>query len=257
MKRIQFESEADLAKALIAWLCEHHWEVYQEVQITTGGRCADIVAVQGPLVWIIETKQALSMAVLEQAWDWRRCNNAHFVSVATPVLRSRGGAHDFVAAVMKQLGMGWLQVMAIPDTNGSYSTFHNGDFVQERVHPRLFRKIRKDQSIRERLCEEHKTFAAAGNSDGYRLTPWALTCRNILLVVTREPGLALDDLIGKISHHYRSHQAARSCLYQWLRKGIVKGVESRKENGRIKVYPITEKPTAQPICSNSKSKRKS
>lgn len=239
MKRIQFESEADLAKALIVWLSEHHWTVYQEVQITTGGRCADIVAVQGPLVWIIETKVSLSMAVLEQAWDWRRYNNAHFVSVATPVLRSRGGAHDFVAAVMKQLGMGWLQVMAGGESDG-WARFHNGDFVEERVHPRLFRKIRKDQCIRERLTEEHKTFAAAGNSDGIRLTPWALTCRNIQLAVKKQPGLLLDDLIATIKHHYRTPKAAHSCLYQWIKKGIVKGVEFRKENGRIKVYPITE-----------------
>lgn len=244
MKRIQFETEADLAKAMIAWLCDHHWTVYQEVQIFTGGRCADIVAVQGPLVWIIETKQTLSMAVLEQAWEWRRSNNAHFVSVATPILRSRGGAHDFVAAVLKQLGIGWLQVMAGGEGD-NWARFHNGDFVDERVHPRLFRKVRKDQSIREKLTEEHKTFAAAGNADGYRLTPWALTCRNILLVVTREPGLLLDELIAKIKHHYRSTSAAHSCLYQWIKKGIVKGVESRKENGRIRIYPKTENQTAQ------------
>ena len=72
--------EADLAKVVVSWLNEQHWDVYQEVQIHGFGGVADIVAVQGPLVWVIECKTSLSLTVMEQASVWR----VHFRSVAVP-----------------------------------------------------------------------------------------------------------------------------------------------------------------------------
>ena len=50
-------SEQDLAAIVVGWLTERGWDVYQEVAIM--GKVADIVAVRGPCVWIVECKVRL------------------------------------------------------------------------------------------------------------------------------------------------------------------------------------------------------
>lgn len=63
-------SEVELARAVIQWLDHQHWDVYQEVRVGPRGRIADIIAVRGPLTWVIECKKALGLEVLTQANDW-------------------------------------------------------------------------------------------------------------------------------------------------------------------------------------------
>ena len=60
--------ELELAKSVVEWLQDQHWEVYQEVQRYS--TTADIVAVQGPLVWVVECKTSLSIGVMLQASRW-------------------------------------------------------------------------------------------------------------------------------------------------------------------------------------------
>src|ERR1700677_3488118 len=40
-----FETEAQLAATVVDWLKRGGWDVYQEVQLNSGGRRADIIAV--------------------------------------------------------------------------------------------------------------------------------------------------------------------------------------------------------------------
>lgn len=40
-------SEIELARPIVPWLQEMHWDVYQEVQCMMYGQVADIVAIQG------------------------------------------------------------------------------------------------------------------------------------------------------------------------------------------------------------------
>jgi hypothetical protein len=70
--------ETDIARPVVAWLQAQGWTVYQEVQHQ--GCVADIVAVRGPLLWVIECKAQLGLAVLGQALGWQ--GHAHAISVA-------------------------------------------------------------------------------------------------------------------------------------------------------------------------------
>lgn len=74
-------AEQALAQHVIDWLEAQHWDVYQEVPLHGGGsKTADIVAVRNGLVWVIECKTTLSLAVMAQASSW----NVHLRSIAVP-----------------------------------------------------------------------------------------------------------------------------------------------------------------------------
>jgi hypothetical protein len=107
--------ETEVAAAVVAWLEEAGWDVYQEVQVKRFGRIADIVAVMERRVWIIECKTSLSMAVIGQAYDWQE--SVHWVSVAVPILAKRKGGYPirgqrprFVNRVLRDYGIGLIKV---------------------------------------------------------------------------------------------------------------------------------------------------
>src|SRR6476646_10663174 len=103
--RKRFKSEAELASGVVQWLTQNGWDVYQEVQFR--GSVADIVAVFGKLVWIIECKQAFTLDVLCQAGEW--LPYAHYVSVAVPY--SNGRRHGTTMnRIMAMLNIGCLEV---------------------------------------------------------------------------------------------------------------------------------------------------
>lgn len=141
------EKETDIAKAAVDWLTSQNWEVYQEVQFRPFGRIADIVAVNGRLVWVVECKTSLNLALLEQAYRWR--GYANFISIAVPQARNgkgRGAAELF----LKQFGIGKLSV-------------HPYD-THQTISPKLHRI--KTNVLKNCLNEHQKTYAAAGNADG-------------------------------------------------------------------------------------------
>lgn len=193
-------SEQDMAARVVAWLQEQHWDVYQEVVVR--GPRADIVAVQGRIVWVIECKAAMGLRLLEQAWSWRGV--AHYVSAAIP---SRSGSR-FGDKIMRDYGIGLLSV---------------GDSVSETVPPLLWRRADVD-TIRTRLREEHKTYAAAGNASSSYYSPWKATCDEVRAFVARTPGCSLKDLVDGIRHHYRTAANARTSLRTWIDEGKISGV---------------------------------
>ena len=62
-------TERELAAPVVEWLSAQHFEVYQEVELHS--RVADIVAVDGKRVWVIECKRTMSLDLLDQANRWR------------------------------------------------------------------------------------------------------------------------------------------------------------------------------------------
>ena len=98
----QSQPETILAELVVNWLESQKWDVYQEVQIETYGKIADIVAVLGNLVWIIECKKSLSLSVMEQAYRWRRY--ANFTSVAVQRRKGTEG-RVFATKVLSKFNM--------------------------------------------------------------------------------------------------------------------------------------------------------
>ena len=211
-------SETEVAASIIAYLENLQWEVFQEVTIA-GGR-ADIVARQGSLIWIIETKTTFGLPVIEQARRWK--TRAHMVSVGTP-----SWPGEFAKEVCGLFGIGILYASRQPQyADGSMST--------ELLRPKLNRHPGK----LPKLCEEHKTYAPAGTNGGGYFTPFNKTCKDIRAVVLRHgEGMPLKKVIDMVDHHYCSSSTARSCMRKWIECDKVPGVEIRFEKGKAIVYP--------------------
>lgn len=220
-------TEVDLAKKVVTWLTDLRWDVYQEVQIRRSGSIADIVAVQGKRVWVIECKKSMSLQLLGQAEEWKRF--AHMVSVAIPHGNRNSKARFMAALVLERFGIGELLV-------GSGPPDAYGPTVQERLAPALSRKAQAND-ILDCLTEEHKTYAEAGNSKGRRYTPFAATCDTLVRYVKRNPGCSMKEAVEGIPHHYASPQSARISLAKWIDAGIISGIEVRFEGRRKMLFP--------------------
>lgn len=215
--KMKQRNEEAVAELVVNWL-QDSWEVYQEVQLFSGGPIADIVAKNGQILWVVEVKRTLSLAVLEQATHWLKLS--HYVSVAHGAPKSTLGrmvARDY----MRWKGIGEILV--------------TGSYVIERVPPRLHRNV-CSRHFNKRLCEQQKTFAKAGNSCGDRWTPYKETCRRLCAVVKEYPGISLKQAIDNIKHHYASTQSARSSLARWLWAGKIKGIVIKHDNGVLRLY---------------------
>lgn len=220
-------TEAQIAQAICDYLRDLQWTTYHEV-ITTGrggiGNRADIVAVQGRLVWVIETKTAFNAEVIGQAMAWRPY--AHYISVGTPDRRRWDSATQLFLRIVKLDGIGWLTPQ--PAMGGAWET-------REARPPRLFRRPPLVDRLRNALREEHKTFATPGTSSRY-WTPFKETTRALEQCVVNGPatGVPLKEIVTLIKHHYARNSTAVSCLRDWLLEGripqleLVDGVVRRK-----------------------------
>ena len=213
--------ETDLAKKIIIYLENCKWNVYQEVQIGTGGRVVDIVAIQNNISWIIEVKLCLSMKLLEQAFNHRY--SANYISIAIPNKNVNKVADMF----MKHYGIGGLKLV-----NEQYEHWQ----VYEFRAPRLNRKIAHYSNVRRWINDKHKYYAEAGNSMGKRWTPFQETCDQIRNFVQKNPGCTLKDLMSNINHHYHSSISARSSISYWIREGIIKNIYTKKNGKYINLY---------------------
>lgn len=194
--------EIDLAKPVVNWLIDQHWDVYQEV--TSAGGIADIMAVRAGKLWIIECKTSLTFAVLEQASHWR----AHYRSIAVPWSDSRGRdvaydiAHDY-------LKLGVLTVKA------------KNNYVNQLKTPPLMREYhRYAKRIMGELCDELKTRCPAGSISGDRFTPYRRTMEAVRDYIYHHPGCTINEIIKGIDrYHYANDKSAmgsiKAALENW------------------------------------------
>jgi hypothetical protein len=214
MRKPPFTSEQELAAAVVEWLRAYQWEVYQEVPVGNG--IADIVAKQGPVLWLIETKMSMSIRLLNQLDD--RVASAHITSAAVPA-RKRCEAPW---KLLRALGVGLLGVWS------------DGQ-IEESVRPRFFRRAKGIE-----LHEQQKTFCAAGSASGGHWTPFKETARNVLLFVLWRPGCTLNELIEGISHHYNDTTAAKRNILMWIKTDVIKGIRIDESVRPYKLYPKKE-----------------
>lgn len=229
---MSFKKESDLAARVVQYLEEEGWEVYQEVEPRRWGSTADIVAVLGHVVWVIECKLSLSMDLLGQAMEWR--GYAHKVSVAVPAPKKNrhNSKRDlFIHNVCKTWGVGWLEVQP--------SDWNHG--VRERMRPGFNRRL-VDNRVRDSLTEKHKTYAKAGTNTRKRWTPFQHTCDQIYSLVRQRPGITLKEIVDAVDHHYASDSGARSSISIWVRKGVIKGVRAERDGRKLRFYadPLTD-----------------
>ena len=192
--------EIDLAKSVVNWLVEQHWDVYQEVQFNYGGSIADIVAVRHGVMWIIESKISYGFAVLQQASRW----SVHYRSVAVPNEIYHHHRDYRVAEYYYRVG--------VLEVNPKYE-----DVWEIVKAPLAYRKNNMVKYYYSKLVELHKTFAPAGSKGGQHLTPYKRTMMEVKKTIENNPGCTIKDLyqqLGKM--HYSDINSFKGNLLKAL-----------------------------------------
>jgi hypothetical protein len=219
-------AEADLCKSLIKDLTARGWQCYQEVSFREQHGRADIVAVQGRVIWVVEAKTSLNLEVVAQAYQWQ--GHAHLVSILTPTPRVSGDwiKKRFAGVLLRDYGL------------GLFNCNREGE-VTEKMHPAFRRAAHRNaQALIAQLREEHKTFAVAGTSGKY-WTPYKESCRRLAEAVRQSPGISLKALIDQVGKlHYASPASARSTLLDRLSNGQVEGLRIERNGKLIAVFPV-------------------
>jgi len=224
MKREKY-SEAAIARVVIEELQLRGYETYEEVSTGYGSKRADIVAVHGPVVMIVETKVAFSVDLMSQLVEWY--NAAHYVIGAAP-----NNCQSMFQDYARIKGIGLWRV--IPDTRESmYSTR-----ISEMVAPRMMRAA-LTYHIKRCLSPEQKTggeFAKAGTNGGNHWSPFRSTVRNLIAVVHATPGITMKEAVRQTQHHYSSASSAVSVLPRLIRQGVIPEI-SIEETRPLKLWP--------------------
>lgn len=212
----QFKTEADLVSATRDWLVADGWTVYFEVAPWGAGAArADIVAVRGDIVSIVECKMSLSLALLDQCNDW--CKYAHFVWASVP----GGKRNRFAHKIAEWLGVGIILVGTRYDKN------------QHKIglHSKLNRKAVTKEIVKV-LCEgQQNTDPGASHSF---VTPFRSTCNNLIEKIKLAGGkILVKDAMHSLKHHYRGPASARSSLVKRAKQGFIPGVSLLEENRKL------------------------
>jgi hypothetical protein len=218
--------ETDVGAAVVRWFTDQRFDVYQEVQQPQGA-IADVVARApvGRRLAVAECKTTFSQTVIGQALHGQPF--AHWAYIATP--RPRGGA-GVARLICDALGLGLLV----------YDPYERS--IRELVRPRLNRH--PSTWWADCLCEGHKTHAPAGSQAGTRYTPFRSTVEALEAFVATHPACSLKDAVDGIAHHYATPATARSCIAQWVRKGIITTVAWQETPGQRRRTLHLARPTA-------------
>ena len=246
--------ETEIAAAVVRWLVDMEWTVYQEVSL--GGRVIDLVATRGPLVWAIECKVSLGLAVLEQAYGL--LGYAHYVSVAVREPTSEDSVVRWFAeqVVAAEHGIGVLEVgetynedytakelvaetKLAPKLWRRVRPIENAEAAQlfQKLRPMEHRKERREPYLRELLTEAQRDHAPAGNNRGQRWSPFVGTCAAVREYVAEHPGCLAAECMRGVQHHYRNESTARNSMVQWVDLGKVPGVAQRRDGHAIRWWP--------------------
>lgn len=242
-------TEADIAKHAVDYLLERHFEVYQEVPAGIGA--VDIIAKAGPLIWAIEVKKQMSFELIAQAKRW--IPYANMVSVCVPL--RRGKNELIVLETLRAFGIGLIVVDPRGVVQeGRIRKWANVDEQARRHHPTVphyvdfhtdiaapFRR-KTLPHLRNMMMEEHKTFAVAGSAATQRWTYYKRTCRDLLQMVEREPGITLRIAIQKLQHHYATDSGARATLCRLIQAEEIPGIRMEREGAELHLHP-----TGQPL----------
>lgn len=197
------QPETWLAEKVVDWLVLQKWKVYQEVQFGQGGNVADIVAIQGQVMWAIECKTTMTLAVMEQAHHWLM----HYRSIAVPAVRNRDGRGFSYQIAKDYLKIGVLEV----DDTG---------YVEERVNA-PFQRCNNDWLKRRYLpwiCEEQKTFAKAGSNNKDQYTPYKRTIISVREYIQKNPYCTIKQILDNVETHYSGtfpKASLRQALVNW------------------------------------------
>lgn len=183
------KTEIEIAEQVVDWLEGRSWDVYQEVQFSTMGKVADIVAVGGEELWIVECKTSFGLAVLDQAYSW----HVSMRSVAVPFSRNRVQSWMDVARDYYQVGI--IEIYE--------------DSVDELIEPPYMqRNFEYQKTLLKQLSEEHKTFAKAGSQAGSHLTTYKASMILVKEFIEKNPNCSVIEIVNALGKLHYSHETS-------------------------------------------------
>lgn len=214
--------EADVAAPVVKFLERQGLDVYQEVDVIGG--VADIVALKGDEVWVIEVKSSWSLDLLDQCITRKRV--AHRVWAAVP----QGRGWTSRAYLFHLLGIGTLRVRE--------SWRHVGVLEVEQSGPEPALNEPEWKRLRESLRDGHKTHARAGTASAAgRYTEFRATSEALAAYVAERPGVSVKEAVASIEHHYASAASARNHLVDWVERGKIAGVRVARDDAGTWFFP--------------------
>lgn len=221
-------SETALGPPIKTWLEERGWTVYQEVELHTQGKRADIVGEKGSHLFVVELKKSMGLDVIAQAVHWRPY--AHHVAVAVPVkmvkmFGRRHADHGDDARKLAGQVLEW-KCLGLFEVERHVYRISGGTEERLEVHERRIAPFKQDvrEGLQKRLVPERKDFAEAGNADAKRWTSFKATCEKLRKYVECNGPCELSVAIKDIQHHYSNNASARAALIGMFRKGVIKGL---------------------------------
>ena len=200
-------TEAHLGTAVMEYLSGNGWDCYPEVSTGYASARADIAAVRGGLLMIVETKTSLSLDVIDQALRW--IGKTHFVAIGVPRPKQFRPRYGFIHKFLTDKGIGLFEVI-VPDHHDE--TF----YVKEERSPRLHRFAHNEaRKIIDCLNPDMRLVAPGTKGGGY-MTDFRRTIRQFEEFVLRNPGCTMKAAIESINHHYSNNASARGAISSLL-----------------------------------------
>lgn len=201
--------ETELAQHFVEYLSDMY-DLYFEVGTI------DIVGKKGNIVIAVEVKKALNFKVIQQAYD--NIKSAHYSYVAVP--RSSAKNNPFALKICEEFGIGVLE--------------YNEDFaytkIIEKVKPKLNRKAYTQYAKRLTPDSMYKR-TTPGAKSGDTITAFSVTVENLEAYVHRHHGCLIKDALNSITHHYGSISSAKSCIIQYIDRGVIKTI--RRDGNKL------------------------
>lgn len=201
--------EEELAKHIISFFEKQGYEVYKEVCAYGGGTArADIYCVRGQETVAIETKMGLGLKVIDQAFTWRMMANYSYIAIP---YKHKADVH-FAKQVCQDYGIG---ILYFYPKNEAVVEFLKPAYNTDPSNPKLY--------------EEQKD-SVAGNARSEYVTPFKLTCKQLLDYVTVKGGkVGIKEAIRNINHHYANENSAESSLKKMVRLNVIDGLKVVKD----------------------------
>lgn len=222
--------ESDLFEPIKAWLELSGHEVFSEVSLNGygGSRRADIVAIHGKVVTVIELKTSLSLDLIEQAFGWKR--HAHRIFVGVP--KPKRCLNEFACRLLRNEGIGILTVDMDIDGADRFGHWRDDAWtgVECKSHnaPKINRRI--SDLLTKVLTDEYKNGPPGGHAGGGYVTNYKLTMQRVREFMKYRRWLRIEDILEQVETHY---SAPKQSLATALTTIETDWCERKKENGRI------------------------
>lgn len=226
----KFDSEAEMAKVVVDHLEKKGWEVWQEVQLYSGGPIADIVAQKEGVLLIVECKRSFGYRLISDAMNW--VGYADRVAIAYPQRKFGDKNTENAAAFM-------INLYKIEEWKVAKSAYRGYSDTVRPGTPKPQESPLKE-SVLKTLRDEHKEWAKAGVQNARRVSKFQITCYHLERYVQSNKGVTLKKAVPEIAHHYASDNSAYGALADLISAGHVRGIKHKGRGRSMKLYPKEE-----------------